>query len=80
MNTLLEKNFRKDHKLGAKTSLTEGGLFENKLAANNNFFLTGAGIGFSYMPYEIASYAMGEVVIFIPYSDFGKNLNPAFKK
>lgn len=77
---LLEKNFRKDRKLAANAPLTEAGLFENKLEPNSNYFLTGTGISFSYAPYEIGPYAMGEIVVFIPYSDFGKGLNPAFKR
>lgn len=77
---LLEKNFRKDRKLAANAPLTEAGLFDNKLEPSTNYFLTGTGIGFSYAPYEIGPFAMGEIVVFIPYSDFGKGLNPAFKK
>ncbi|HEX2847526.1 MAG TPA: DUF3298 domain-containing protein [Chitinophagaceae bacterium] len=80
LNALLAKYFRKDRKLSANTPLTEGGLFDDKLEANNNFFLTGTGIGFSYAPYEIGPFAMGEIIIFIPYSEFGKNLNPSFRK
>lgn len=81
LNKLVEKNFRKDRKLAATDPLTEGGLFDDKIEANSNFYLTGAGITFSYMPYEIGPYAMGEVEVFIPYSDFGVGgLNPSFKK
>jgi|GEM_PF-599823 len=80
LNALLAKHFRRDRKLSAGSPLTEGGLFDDKLEATDNFFLTGTGIGFSYAPYEIGPFAMGEIIIFIPYSDFGKNLNPSFRK
>ncbi len=80
LNALLAKRFRKDWGLSANAPLTEGGLFDDKLEANKNFFLTGTGIGFGYAPYEIGPFAMGEIIIFIPYSEFGKNLNPSFRK
>jgi hypothetical protein len=57
LNPLLEKYFRKDQGLGPSGDLTEGGLFENKIEANDNFYVTTKGIGFSYAPYEIAPYA-----------------------
>lgn len=80
LNALLARHFRNNWRLSANTPLTEGGLFDDKLEANNNFFLTGTGIGFSYAPYEIGPFAMGEITIFIPYSDFEKNLNPSFRR
>ncbi|PZR28058.1 MAG: hypothetical protein DI535_07815 [Citrobacter freundii] len=81
LNTLLEKKFRRDLNLSAKDPLTEAGLFDDKFEANNNFYLTGTGISFTYNPYEIGPYAMGQIEVFIPYSDFGPaGLNPSFKK
>ncbi|RYZ45762.1 MAG: DUF3298 domain-containing protein [Sphingobacteriales bacterium] len=80
LRKLLEKNFRKALNMGAAESLTEAGLFDNKIEPNKNFFLTATGIGFGFSPYEIGPYAMGEVIIFIPYSDFGNGINPSFKK
>lgn len=81
LNSLLEKKFRKDFNLSAKDPLTEAGLFDDKFEANENFCLTGAGISFTYNPYEIGPYAMGQIDVFIPYSDFGPaGLNPSFKK
>jgi|SRR6218665_144511 len=81
LNTLLERKFRKDFKLSDKDPLTEGGLFDDKIEANTNFCLTGAGILFTYNPYEIGPYAMGQIDVFIPYSEFGPSgLNPSFKK
>jgi hypothetical protein len=81
LDSLLDRNFRKDRNLNAKESLKEAGLFEDKITANDNFFLTGAGIGFNYVPYEIGPYAMGEVTVFIPFTDFGSTgLNPSFRK
>lgn len=78
---LLEKSFRKERKLSEKQPLTEAGLFENKIEPNNNFYVTGTGITFNYTPYEIGPYMMGEISVFIPFSEFGSGgINPSFKK
>jgi hypothetical protein len=70
---IIEKNFRKQYKLTPNASLTDVGLFENQIHANNNFFLTQNCLGFTYNPYEIGPYAAGQFTVYIPYSDF-KNL------
>ncbi len=71
LNQLLEKNFRNQYDLKPSDSLQDAGLFENKIAPNDNFYITGKGIGFNYVPYEIGPYAMGEINIFISYKDLG---------
>jgi hypothetical protein len=81
LRTLLEKNFRKQYNLKPTDSLTdEGGLFENKIEPNKNFYITGKGIGFCYNPYEIGPYAMGEIDIFIPFTDLKNYLKEGFKR
>lgn len=80
LTKLLEKYFRKAYSVKEKDPLTEGGLFENKIEPNNNFYLTTKGIGFNYMPYEIGPYAMGEIQIFIPFAELNNYLQPYFKK
>ncbi len=80
LNGLLAKYFRMDRGLKKDEDLTEGGLFENKLEYNANFYVTGKGICFSYAPYEIASYADGQVEIFIPFTELTKYLQPGFRK
>ena len=79
LNTLLEKYFRLQYKLKSNESLTEGGLFENKIEPNDNFYLTEKGIGFVYQPYEISSYAMGEINVFIPLQELKDHLKPSAK-
>lgn len=76
----LEKEFRLQAGIKPGESLTDAGLFENKIEPNDNFYLTSKGIGFSYMPYEIGPYAMGEVNLFIPFSRLMAHLQPAAKK
>ncbi len=44
-------------------------LFENEIKPNENFGLTSKGIFFNYVPYEIASYAQGEIQIFVPFEE-----------
>ncbi len=80
LRSLLEKNFRNQYNLKPTDSLTEGGLFENKIEPNENFYLTEKGIGFSYVPYEIGPFAMGEINIFISFADLKNHLQDSFKK
>ncbi len=79
LNTLLAKALRTQFKLKPADPLTEV-LFENKIAPNQNFYITGKGIGFSYSPYEIAAYALGEINLFIPFKEIETSLQPSFKK
>lgn len=81
LNSLLDKYFRKTYGLKAGDSLSEtGGLFENKIEANDNFCITSKGIMFSFNPYEIGPYALGEISIFIPFAEMNSILHPGFKK
>jgi hypothetical protein len=43
-------------------------LFVSQMPITHNVFLTGGGVVFIYQPYEIASYAQGEVHVFLPLS------------
>ena len=70
---------RTKFKLKPTDALTEAGLFENKIEANDNFYLTGKGLGFMYNPYEIGPFAMGEIDLFISFKDLDEFLQPAFK-
>jgi Protein of unknown function (DUF3298) len=44
-----------------------------------NFYVTTAGIGFLYAPYEIKSFADGEVNLLVPFSALNAYLQPGFK-
>ncbi|MDJ0366374.1 DUF4163 domain-containing protein [Hymenobacter sp. H14-R3] len=44
------------------------GLFVSQMPVTHNVFLTVGGVVFIYQPYEIASYAQGEVRVFLPLS------------
>lgn len=43
-------------------------LFENTLPATHNVYLTSGGVMFVYTPYEVASFAQGEIQVFVPFS------------
>ena len=80
LSELLAKSFRKQYNLKDNEPLTEGGLFDDKIEPNSNFYVTSKGIGFCYNPYEIGPYAMGEINIYISFSELTAYLQPAFKK
>lgn len=79
LNALLAKALRSQYKLKPADPLSEV-LFENRISPNNNFYVTGKGIGFVYNPYEIASFAVGEINLFIPFKNLQNGLQPAFQK
>ena len=78
MQQIMEKYFRIQYNV-KEDSLNQV-LFENHLAANQNFYFTEKGIGFLYNPYEVASYAQGEISVFIPFTELQKYLQLSFKK
>jgi hypothetical protein len=49
--------------------LHDAGLSIDALELTDNWFVNAGGIGFSYSPYEIASYARGYVVFTLPWKD-----------
>ncbi|WP_165953149.1 DUF3298 and DUF4163 domain-containing protein [Pedobacter changchengzhani] len=79
LQKILEKNLRKSYNIKPTEKLTTV-LFENYLKANKNFYFNENGITFLYNPYEVASYAQGQIVVFIPYSDLKDHLNIDFMK
>ncbi len=69
LNKVIEKKFREQMKLKPNESLTEGGLFDNRIGFNDNFALTKNGVEFLYNQYEIAPYAVGVIEIKLSYWD-----------
>lgn len=64
----LEKEFRRMFKIDDDKDLADI-LFQPHITPNNNFLLTDKGIAFSYTPYEIGPYAMGQVTLFVPFKN-----------
>jgi hypothetical protein len=79
LQKVVEKNFRKQYNIAEGAPLSTE-LFEDHLAASNNFFFYNNGLAFLYNPYEVASFAQGQLIVFIPYTDVRKQLNPEFVK
>lgn len=78
LNLALEKALRKRFNLSAKAPLTDV-LFEDKITYTENFCLTGKGIIFDYVPYEIAPYAVGEIALFVPFTALKAVLKDQYK-
>ena len=74
----LAENLRRQLGLMNNEPLSNGGLFENEVPVTENFYLTGTGIVFSYPPYEIAPYALGEIQVFLTFQQMKAYLQPAF--
>ncbi|MFT4094834.1 MAG: DUF4163 domain-containing protein [Niabella sp.] len=74
---LLEKSYRAKFNLPSSTPITDR-LFVNAIPLNKNFYFSPKGLGFIYTPYEIASYADGEINLWIPFSDLKPYLTTAF--
>ncbi len=65
---LLEKAFRAKYRIDNDESIRES-LLTPAITPNDNFILTGKGVAFSYVPYEIGPYALGQVTLYIPFSE-----------
>lgn len=77
LNKLIEKKFREVKGLLPTDDLEQGGLFENKIAYNENFAVLKDGLLFYYNNYEIAPYAAGPTELLIKYDELG-NLIPEY--
>jgi hypothetical protein len=73
---LLEKNYKLANGIPKEKSLTDAGLFVDTIPVNDNFIFTPGTLMFDYVPYEIASYADGEVKIYIPIEQIKEYLKP----
>ncbi|WP_109696134.1 DUF3298 and DUF4163 domain-containing protein [Chitinophaga deserti] len=69
LGTALDKSFRKLYKVPANQPLDEAYLFKKHIEPNENFYLTDKGVVFNFVPYEIAAYAVGQITLFVPWSD-----------
>jgi hypothetical protein len=55
-------------------------LLVDDVPVTNNLYVGARGLSFVYNPYEIASYADGQISLYLPYSRLLSYLTPAFKK
>jgi hypothetical protein len=77
LQQLLEKNLRKQYHVKSGDQLKTV-LFDNYLKPNKNFYFNNNGLAFLYNPYEVASYAQGQIIVFIPFSELKGYLNASF--
>ncbi len=63
-----------------KDSALSNGLLVDTIHVTTNCYFTHTGITFNYVPYEIASFADGEVRMFIPFTRLMDMLTPEFKQ
>lgn len=75
LGALLDQAARQQLRL-VPTAALDGPLFVAHVPVTTNVFLTSGGATFVYTPYEIASFAQGEIRLFIPFSDLRPLLNP----
>ena len=75
---ILEKQFREDYHIGNEKLSTV--LFNDSLSTTENFYINQKGLSFLYNPYEIASYAQGQMEVFIPYPVLRTYLRQDFKE
>ncbi len=76
---LLEKYYKTERNIPKEKTLQEAGLFLDTIPVNDNFMISPAGLMFNYVPYEISSYADGEVTITIPFSEISAFVKPEVK-
>lgn len=60
-------------------ALQDNGFLVNNIPVSKEFYITSTGIGFLYAPYEIKSFADGEINLVVPLRSVQPFLNPDFK-
>ncbi|KUG06863.1 DUF3298 and DUF4163 domain-containing protein [Solirubrum puertoriconensis] len=76
LTQLLNRAVRRTLGIPATARLDQTLLVE-QMPVTRNVFLTSGGAVFVYVPYEIASYAQGEIRVFVPYADLRPLLQPS---
>ncbi len=79
LTPIVEQHFRTQYYVKTGVPLSEV-LFEKHMSANDNFYFNEKGIGFLYNPYEVASYAQGQINVFIPFRALQKYIKPEIKQ
>ncbi|CAL1520957.1 DUF3298 domain-containing protein [Chitinophaga sp. MM2321] len=73
LSPLLDKAFRKKFNIAEDEALDQN-LLVKTIPPNNNIIVTDKGVAFSYVPYEIGPYALGQVTLYIPFTELSKDL------
>ena len=67
LRSLIEAQLRQQYQLAKNQPLTAAGFYRDRIPATDNFLIQPTGLRFTYQPYEIAPYALGEPTAFITY-------------
>jgi hypothetical protein len=67
LSTLLDKAFKDRFHMSEEEALDQN-LLVKSIPPNNNMIVTDKGVAFSYVPYEIGPYALGQVTLFVPFT------------
>ncbi len=78
--SLLEQVARLQYGIKNNKPLDQNYFLVNKIPPAANFYITTSGIGFLYAPYEIKSFADGEVNLLVPFTAINNYLQPGFKR
>lgn len=78
--TLLDAVARAQYGVTNRLPLDQNGFNVNTIKPSENFFVTSSGIGFLYPPYELRSFADGEITLQVPAAILANYWQPAFKK
>lgn len=73
---ILNQVARVQYSIKINQPLDQNGFLVNKIAPNQNFYLTDNGIGFVYAPYVIKSFADGEINLLVPFTVLKAYLQP----
>ena len=68
LSKILDRAVRRTLHMPATQPLEEN-LFVKTMPVSHNVYLTSGGVVFVYLPYAIASYAQGEIPVFVPMAD-----------
>ncbi|MBC7889992.1 MAG: DUF3298 domain-containing protein [Ferruginibacter sp.] len=73
---VLDQVARQQYNIKNNKPLDQNGFLVRKISPNQNFYLTGDGIGFMYAPYAIKSFADGEINLLVPFATLKAYLLP----
>jgi hypothetical protein len=75
---LLETSFRQQFGMDPKKTLEQNGTLIKTMPLNNNFFMTDAGIGFWYSPYELMPFVYSDIMVVVPLAAVQSLISPGF--
>lgn len=71
-----EQILEQSAEIGSVADLSELDFWEDKIAPNDNFYVSDEGLVYIYNPYDIAPYSMGQIEVSLPYAKLKPLLKP----